>query len=329
MVVVGMPGSVTSVFSRPDDFEAALRDEGAVSLFITAYGQFRARLTQVELHRLRLSAVEENLSLIGFLAVPAQQVLVSFPIGDQPAPIWGAIRPRNGEFMTVGPGTCLHLRTQGPCGWGAIWLPAADLAACFHELTGDTLTIPSAVHLWRPRQARGRHLLQLHAAAVRAGDVRPETIVNAEAAHGMEQQLFEAVVACLPGAPSDATTDAAHSQQRLMVRFEALLQAQTDRRLRVQELSAALGASDRLLRMHCSQDLGMSPAKYVQLRALHRVHRMLRDADPVGTGVAQVARRQGFRDLGRFAAAYRSLFGELPSVTLRRGLDRHRPLMLG
>ena len=323
-----MPGSVTSVFSGPDDLEAALRNEVSVSLLITAYGQFRARLTQVELHRVRMSAVEQNLSLIGFLMVPPHQVLVSFPIGDQPAPIWGAIRPRNGEFMTFGPGHRTHLRTQGPCGWGSIWLPAPDLAAYFRELTEGTLTIASAAHLWRPRPTRGRRLLQLHAAAIRAAEVRPETIVNAEAAHGMEQQLFEAVVECLSAAPSDATTQAMHSHQELMVEFEELLQAQPRPRLRAQELSMALGVSDRLLRMCCSQVIGMSPAKYVRLRALRQTHRMLRDADLAETTVSRVARCQGFRDLGRFAGAYRSLFGELPSDTLRRSLHRHRPHML-
>jgi len=51
-----MPGSVTSVFSEPGDFEAALREEGGLGLLVTGRGQFRARLTQVKLHRMRLSA---------------------------------------------------------------------------------------------------------------------------------------------------------------------------------------------------------------------------------------------------------------------------------
>jgi hypothetical protein len=59
-----MPGSVTSVFSEPDDFQAALREEGALGMLVTGPGRFRARLTQVTLHRLRLLAAEEHLPRI-------------------------------------------------------------------------------------------------------------------------------------------------------------------------------------------------------------------------------------------------------------------------
>jgi hypothetical protein len=44
-----MSGSVTSVFSEPNEFQAALRPDGVLSLLVTGHGQFRARLTQVTL----------------------------------------------------------------------------------------------------------------------------------------------------------------------------------------------------------------------------------------------------------------------------------------
>jgi hypothetical protein len=76
-----MPGSVTSVFGEPEDFQAALREEGVLGMLITGRGRFRARLTQITLHRLRLSAAEEHLPWIVFVAVPADAVLVLLPIG--------------------------------------------------------------------------------------------------------------------------------------------------------------------------------------------------------------------------------------------------------
>src|SRR5271169_1351912 len=108
-----MPGSVTSMFSEPADFEAALRAEGGLGLLISGRGEFRARLTQVALHRLRLSAAEEQLARIVLVAVPADMILVSMPMRDRPAPIWGGIGMRAGEITTVGPSQRTHARTDG------------------------------------------------------------------------------------------------------------------------------------------------------------------------------------------------------------------------
>jgi hypothetical protein len=79
-----MPGSVTLAFGEPQDFQAALREDGVLSLLVTARGQFRARLMQVTLHSLRLSAGDEHLPRIAFVAAPAGRVqpqkYLSWPI---------------------------------------------------------------------------------------------------------------------------------------------------------------------------------------------------------------------------------------------------------
>ena len=150
-----MPFSTTSVFGEPDNFQAALcgtvqDNVGSLELFVTTCGRFQARLTQVELHLLRLSAVEEHLPRIGFQEVPATKILVAFPIGDQPAPVWGGIRPREGDFVTFGPGHRGHMRTDGPCRWCCIWFPAQELLDYFRALTDLPLTISPDAQLWHP-----------------------------------------------------------------------------------------------------------------------------------------------------------------------------------
>jgi transcriptional regulator GlxA family with amidase domain len=44
----------------------------------------------------------------------------------------------------------------------------------------------------------------------------------------------------------------------------------------------------------------------------------LRRADPATASVAEIARRCQFPELGRFAVTYRTVFGEMPSSTLRK-----------
>ena len=71
-----MPGSVTSVFSEAQDFEAALRAEGGAGLLVTGRAASRARLTQITLDRLRLASAEEEAARIAFFAGLASTVLI-------------------------------------------------------------------------------------------------------------------------------------------------------------------------------------------------------------------------------------------------------------
>jgi AraC-like DNA-binding protein len=84
------------------------------------------------------------------------------------------------------------------------------------------------------------------------------------------------------------------------------------------ELCVEIGVPERTLRLCCAEFLGMSPSRYLRLRRLNMVRTELRRADPATARVAEIARRYQFSELGRFAATYRAVFGEMPSDTLRR-----------
>jgi AraC family ethanolamine operon transcriptional activator len=311
-----MPGTVTSAFSEPDDFAAALREDGVLGLLITAPGRFRARLTQIALDHLRLSAAEEHLARIAFVEVPADMVLIALPVGGGPAPIWGGIGMQANEIMTLGPDQRVHARTGGPCRWGIIRWPAEELTRYGRALLGAMPAVPPFARRWRPAPSAKAHLRSVHAAAVRMAKMHPEILIDPQAAHGLEQQLIQALVNCLSAGPVDEDLSAQRHRD-ILDQFEDLLEMQP--LLRVGEICAALGVSDQMLRKCCEEHLGVSPSSYLRLHRMQQVHRTLRSGNPDVASVSEVARRCGVRDLGRFAANYRALYGELPSATLRRG----------
>jgi AraC-like DNA-binding protein len=313
-----MLGSITCEFSEPENFEAALRSEGCLGLLITERGRFRARLTQISLHRFHLSGGDEQLARITFIAVPAGVVLISFPIGNGALPVYGGIAMRVGEIMTLGPGEQVHARTDGQHRWGAISVPIDELVEYGRALTGVPFAVPPIVQHWLPPPAAGRDLRSLHAAAIRMATIRPQVLLDVQAARGLERQLIHALVECLVGGSSDKSTEAACRHRDIMARFERLLQNQPDRALRMTEICAALGVSQRLLRSLCAEHLGMSPTTYDRRRRLSLARRALRCADLGTASVSEVAQRYGFHQLGRFAINYRAAFAESPSATLRR-----------
>jgi transcriptional regulator GlxA family with amidase domain len=103
-----------------------------------------------------------------------------------------------------------------------------------------------------------------------------------------------------------------------MVRFEEALATRSEPHLKLSELCTAIGVPERTLRLCCAEFLGVSPIRYYLLRRLNMARSALRRANPETASVAEIARDHQFVELGRFAVAYRAIFGETPSSTLRR-----------
>src|SRR5215831_9885655 len=263
-----MPASVASVFSNPKDFQAALSKYGVFSLLVTGSGRFRARLTQIVLDDMCLAAGEEELSRVAFVAVPSDTVLVSWPIGDRSAPIWGGVDVRVGEIMTLGPRQRIHARTDRPCVWGSIRLSADDLARYGRALTGAEFVVPPVAR-WRPPRVALRQLRHFHRAAIRAAEMRSRALADNEAAHGLEHQLIHALVECLSIKSVDKETEVARQHRDILARFEDLLQNRP--RLDIADICGTLRVSKRMLRRCSEEQLGMGPGDYGALRGLQSV----------------------------------------------------------
>jgi AraC-like DNA-binding protein len=288
-----MPGSVTSVFSEAADFEATLREDGCLGMLVTGQGAFRARLTQIALHRLRISASEETLPRIALFAVPAEMILVALPISGEPMPVWGGIRMRAGEIITLGADRPIYMRTEGACRWSSIWVPAAEFVGYGSAMTGNSFSISSAAQWWRLQPATSRYLRQLHAAAVNLVGSRSTALSVAETAHGLEQQLIEAMIECFSKARAIEAMPATTERRDIAARFEALLQTEPEHFLSISKICAALGVSAQMFRKSCEEQLGMGPSEYVRRWRMQHEHRALRNGNPVTASVSKIARRYG------------------------------------
>jgi AraC-like DNA-binding protein len=314
-----LPDSVTAAFNEPEDFGAALRPDGFSGLLTTAPGPFAARLTQVSLNQMRLTAADEQLPRIGFVTLPRDIALLLFSVGSSPAPVYAGITVLKEELMVVCAGGSIHARTNGSSHWAAIQLSAAELVDYVVALTGATFSAPAAILRQRPPSRYLRRLRSLHTAAIRTAGKNPRALINIEAAHGLEQELIHAIVECLSEGATTLETRAERRHRDIMVRFEQLLRSKPTVKTSMAEISATLRVSERGLRYACTEHLGMGPLAYDRLRRMSLVRAGLRRADAGLEGVSAVARNNGFRNLGRFSAQYRAWFGETPSTTLHRG----------
>jgi len=86
------------------------------------------------------------------------------------------------------------------------------------------------------------------------------------------------------------------------------------------EMCAAAGVSQRWLHKCFADVLGMPPYRYVRLARLTKARERLLASDGDLRLVKTLSLSLGYRLSGRFAAEYRSVFGENPSETLRHRL---------
>ena len=106
--------------------------------------------------------------------------------------------------------------------------------------------------------------------------------------------------------------------QRIVDRALRVTRRRTEEPVRIANICRAVGVSARTLLRAFRAVHGTTPYRYLCSQRLLEARRMLSSTTGKPATVTEVATRFGFVELGRFAVAYRSAFGECPSDTLRR-----------
>ena len=321
-----MPGSGTRTLTDPEDYQAALR-QLQIDLVMLCCGEFKARLTWVELDHLYLLRCEEDHPRIGYVSLPRGLAVVAFRTDKGPPPLWAGTGLQLGDLVFHSPGERFHQRTTGPCTWHIIALTAADLEELGQTFLGMKLAAPAVRRVLRPAPPELIYLRRLHAAACRLAETRARTLAHREAARSLEDDLSLALVTCLASSTKPIETRA--KQARIMAEFEEELVKHLRQPRPLRDLYGRLGITGKTLQACCAAFLGISPSQYIFRRKLREVRIALRDADPDAASVAQIANEWGFPEAGvRFAASYLAAFGETPSTTLRRPISSFSNRML-
>lgn len=134
----------------------------------------------------------------------------------------------------------------------------------------------------------------------------------------MQDDLLSSVLAIMANDESHRSQVSTLNAKQLVGQAIELVQDHRDLRLSVRNLAANLDVSERTLQYAFRNQLQVSPQEFLIAYRIQQARKDLQGSDPEQITVGAVATKYGFFDLGRFAAKYRQLYGELPSLTLRR-----------
>src|SRR5215831_6521865 len=84
-----MPGSGTSTFIDPDDYQASLDRVPLDLLLVTSRGEFKACVTSARLNHLYLLRSEEDFPRTAYVSLSPALVFVGFPTRLSPPIVWG------------------------------------------------------------------------------------------------------------------------------------------------------------------------------------------------------------------------------------------------
>jgi AraC-like DNA-binding protein len=198
--------------------------------------------------------------------------------------------------------------------WISIFIPT-----CLLFPSPPDLEFASAANarVLTPRPHVTRRFLSLAHRVLASTESRPQLLEHRDAMDSCRRELVAAARELFISCERSSSRHYARWRRLTQSTLEMAMSDPT-RVLSVPELAQRAGTPERTLRAAFRGSFGISPMEYLRIQRLHEARRLLRAHADHRMTVTQVAFGLGFWDLGRFAGAYRSLFGERPSETLRK-----------
>jgi AraC-like DNA-binding protein len=306
------------IITEPDGFDDALSGTKLQVDFFS--GPFiPARIERFQADRWSLDLGQIHAKARAQAALPPGWASLGF-IHGAGSSVWHGMKTEPGALV------CSPPDGDGPDGqvtpgfaWAAIGIPKELWQSC-QAISGAEVAGGGQPNVWRwqlpgpifssiARQLRETRLL------LDAALVTPELACFADRAAlefvtNIATRVWETAVV------NHGVPPTTHNRSRLARRAEAWMRDRLTEPIRIPQICLALNVSRRELEYAFRSTFDISPQDFLNKLRLNAIHRALIRTDrPVS--VTTVAFDYGITHLGRFAAGYRSLFGEKPSDTLR------------
>ena len=155
-----MPSSAVLTFSDPDDYAASIRG-GKIELTVVGRGDFNAKLTRIDLHRLWMQRFSENLPRVVEAASSKERAFISFHAQPGPDLLHAGVEIEPFAIGRHGQTHEYYQRTSGPVSLAAMSLPLPDIVSLGQALAGVDLTTPRGTISITPARAAMAKLQRL------------------------------------------------------------------------------------------------------------------------------------------------------------------------
>lgn len=304
----------------PDQLREAFGG-GQVEHRLLEPGSFNAHLLRIDTAAFALEIIRHSLPVAITGEWPAGRIVLAFGLNLPEGAVALGQSHYTGALALFDGTTGIDARLPAGTEWAILILDRERFETEARKRGGETaLGRSSAGCPLRVDDPETRRLGDLLHAVADSPALTSHLLQIPGAASVFEQQILGAYIMAFATAqmPLQNCRGSLHRRYGLVRKAERYVFAHLDESVRMGRLSREVGASPRSLEYAFRAVYGMGAMQYLRTVRLNEVRKaLLRPADSALTTVTATAMDWGFWHLGEFSAAYRRLFGEVPSETLR------------
>ena len=283
-------------------------------------GPFEARALHVEAGNFRLDCLRYSACVALRGRLPAGEVALGFALRMPDEMVAFGIPQHSFALTRFDPTADFEMRLPAGGEWVMLTLDRDVLDAAVPEgraaaygldtVDGVPLRVPD------PQRRRLASLLRSFIDGIGKSPIDRSPLTTTD---DWERALVDAFVDAYAAArmPQSNGHGALARRRRLVARTEEYVFAHIDDSLRMKRLCRDVGASARTLEYAFKGIYGIGVMEALRMLRLNEVRKRLLRSPSDEVTVTSAAMDWGFWHLGEFAGAYKRLFGELPSQTLR------------